>query len=388
MSASPIAASGPHVGRLAPSPTGVLHVGNARSLLWATLAARSRGGKLPLRVEDLVPGAHEQIAQVLADLQWLGLTWDDPGALVGRRDPAEYGPELEGLPAFVLQSDRAGLHAALLDRLVRRGDVYPCVCTRKDIDAAARAPHAEDRATRYPGTCRGRFPDLSAALRFEAARAARAGHSPLGAALRMRAEGGVLRWYDDILGPQACDVKADSGDFVVRRKDGTPAYMLAVVADDRAMGITEVVRGDDLAEVTAQQLLVHAALAGLDAGQPRAADADPALTPGLPRFCHVPLVFGDDGRRLAKRNRSLHVQTLRHEGVDPRQLRAFLAMSFGLPAEDDLGALADAYRQRFGASDFAEARSTDALQPIVFDIAELEALRSGKLPSLCRMPAP
>ncbi len=364
----------------------MLHVGNARSLLWAALATRSRGGELLLRVEDLVPGAAEQIAQVLADLQWLGLTWDDPGALTGRREPAEYGPELEGLPAFVLQSDRAGLHAALLDRLVRRGDVYPCICTRKDIDAAARAPHAEDRAARYPGTCRGRFADLPAALRCDAAHAARAGHAPQGVALRMRVDGGVLRWYDEVLGPQACDVQADSGDFVVRRKDGTPAYMLAVVADDRAMGVTEVVRGDDLAEVTAQQLLVHAALAGLDAGAPRTA-AVLAMPPGLPRFCHVPLVLGDDGRRLAKRNRSLHVQTLRREGVDTRQLRVFLALSLGLPAEDDLGALAAAYRQRWVADADALARAPDVLRPIYFDAAELDALRRGQIPAVRRLPA-
>lgn len=359
------------VGRLAPSPTGVLHVGNARSLLWAWLSARSQGGRVLLRIEDLLPGAPEHVASVLQDLRWLGLDWDDPGEVVGRLDPASFDAACAGRPALVLQSERAQVYRGVLEQLASRGLVYACICTRKDIETALRAPHAEDKAQRYPGICRGRYVDLSAALRAEAAAAGRAGKTPTGAAQRLRVPRSAIDFVDAFAGPQRQDVDAESGDFVVRRKDGTAAYMLAVVVDDRAMGVTEVVRGDDLLEVTGQQLWVHRALAehvaAAELGGP-----GPATEP---RFCHVPLVLGDDGRRLAKRNRSLHVRTLIERGVAASSLRAWLAASMGLPATGDLATLVDAYRS---VAAVGGLRRT----PVLFDLPELAALERGEVPPL------
>jgi glutamyl-tRNA synthetase len=298
------------VGRLAPSPTGVLHVGNARSLLWAWLSARARGGRVLLRVEDLLPGSPEHVASVVRDLVWPG------------------------------------------------------------IEAALRAPHAEDRGPRYPGTCRGRFVDLASALRWEAARASRLGHVAVGAAQRLRAPRGVVSFDDALCGRTLADVAGSSGDFVVRRKDGSAAYVLAVVVDDVAMGVDDVVRGDDLLEVTGEQIVVYDALAE------HAADLDfgsPARRLSRPRWTHVPLVYGDDDRRLAKRNRSLHVATLQARGVSPALLRRWLAASMGLPAIADGDALAAAY---------ADVADAGALRrgPVRFGQRELDALSAGELP--------
>lgn len=359
------------VGRLAPSPTGVLHVGNARSLLWAWLSARSQGGRVLLRIEDLLPGAPEHVASVLHDLTWLGLDWDDPGDVVGRLDPSDFDATCRGRSALVLQSERAEIYRTALERLSAHGLVYACSCTRKDIENALRAPHAEDKALRYPGLCRGRYADLSAALRAEAAAAGRAGKTPTGAAQRLRVPRSAIDFVDAFAGPQRQDVDADSGDFVVRRKDGTAAYMLAVVVDDRAMGVTEVVRGDDLLEVTGQQLWVHRALS-THVAQGELGGPGPASEP---RFCHVPLVLGDDGRRLAKRNRSLHVRTLIERGVAPASLRAWLAASMGLPPSGDLPTLVDAYRVAAAAGGLRR-------EAVIFDQPELAALELGEVPPL------
>ncbi len=301
----------PVVGRLAPSPTGLLHVGNARSLLLAWLAARHAGGKIYLRIEDLLPDGDQHLPALLADLRWLGLDWD------AWQDHD-----------FVRQSARSPLYDALLTALQARGEVYPCVCTRKDIDLAARAPHAEDKAAAYPGTCRDRFASEADALAFERARAQAEQRPPLGVALRLRVPTAPVRFSDVLHGPQVISLPEDSGDIVVRRKDGGVAYMFAVVVDDWAMGVTQVVRGDDLLEVTGQQLAVYAALQRLDS---------PLLPPfaGLPHYAHVPLVLGDDGRRLAKRNQSLHIGALRRQGIAAWQLRQWLAQSIGLETDRD-----------------------------------------------------
>ncbi len=303
-------------GRLAPSPTGLLHVGNARSLLLAWLAARHVGGTIHLRIEDLLPDGDAHLPALLADLRWLGLDWDP---WQGRE--------------FVRQSERAALYDALLAELLMRGDVYPCVCTRKDIDLAARAPHAEDKGAAYPGTCRGRFATDMAALAFERERARQENRPPLGVALRLRVPETPVAFADLLHGPQSVLLPADCGDIVVRRKDGGVAYMFAVVVDDWAMGVTQVVRGDDLLDVTAQQIAVYQALQRLDSQQL------PAF-PGLPQYAHVPLVLGDDGRRLAKRNQSLHIGQLRQQGVSAERLRAWLAVSIGLAPSAEMAALA------------------------------------------------
>ncbi len=322
------------VGRLAPSPTGLLHVGNARSLLLAWLAARHAGGKIYLRVEDLLPDGDAHLPSLLADLRWLGLDWDP----WQDRD-------------YTRQSARSAVYDALLAQLLACGGVYPCVCTRKDIDLAARAPHAEDHCAAYPGTCRGRFASESEALAFEHARAVAENRPPLGVALRLRVPPDPIAFSDRLNGPQSIGLPQDSGDIVVRRKDGGVAYMFAVVVDDWAMGVTQVVRGDDLLTATAQQLAVYAALQRL---------ASPLLPPfaGLPAYAHVPLVLGDDGRRLAKRNQSLQLGVLRREGVPAARLRQWLAASIGLVAPADWIAQFDWARLprqpvRFGAAELA-----------------------------------
>jgi glutamyl-tRNA synthetase len=354
-------------GRLAPSPTGLLHVGNARSLLWAWLEARARGGAVLLRIEDLLPGQAEHAGDLLRDLAWLGLDWDEAPDLPGRVEAAALAPELAGRPALIQQSGRAERYAAVAARLVAAGAAYPCVCTRRDIEQAALAPHADGYGPRYPGSCRGRFGSVAAAQRYEAARAARAGRSPLGVALRLRVAEGEARFEDRLRGPQRQDVQATAGDVVIWRKDGGAAYMLAVCVDDAAMAITDVVRGDDLLPATGQQLAVHAALAA----------HCPELVGGAPRppaWCHVPLVYGDDGLRLAKRARSLHLRSLAGEGVDPAALRAWIAASLGLPAVGALPALIEAWAARPPAASAPPA--------VRFGQAEHEALRAGRVPPL------
>jgi glutamyl-tRNA synthetase len=271
----------PVVGRLAPSPTGAQHVGNARTYLIAWLSTRSRGGRVVLRVEDIdsprvKPGAAEQ---ALDDLRWLGLGWDE-------------GP-------FV-QTQRLPLYEAALGKLRERELVYPCTCTRGDVERAASAPHAEHEGPVYPGTCAGR----------RAADAAALGDRPH--AWRFRTDRDPVEFTDGFRGRTRIDLREAGGDFVVWKSAGTPAYQLAVVVDDAAMGVTEVVRGDDLVPSTPRQLLLYQAL---------------GLTP--PRFAHVPLVVGPDGRRLAKRHGDTRLAALRAAGVSSQRLLGLLAYSCG-----------------------------------------------------------
>ncbi len=271
------------VGRLAPSPTGVQHVGNARTYLLAWLSARSRGGRVVLRIEDVdsprvKPGA---AAGARDDLRWLGLDWDD-------------GP--------VFQTQRLPLYENALQTLQSRELVYPCTCTRTDVDRAASAPHAEHEGPVYPGTCSGR----------STADAAHLGDRPY--CWRFRVPEHSPEWIDDFRGPTVIDLRSVGGDFVVWRSG--PAYQLAVVVDDAAQGVTEVVRGDDLVPSTPRQLLLYEAL---------------GLTP--PRFIHVPLVVGPDGRRLAKRHGDTRLSALRSAGVTAERLLGLLAWSCGWLAE-------------------------------------------------------
>ncbi|MGL6096701.1 MAG: tRNA glutamyl-Q(34) synthetase GluQRS [Fimbriiglobus sp.] len=267
------------VGRLAPSPTGAQHVGNARTYLAAWLAARSAGGRILLRIEDidtirLKRGAAEQ---ALVDLRWLGLDWD-------------------GEPAF--QSARLPAHIAALEELKRQDLVFPCACTRGDIAAAASAPHAEHEGPAYPGTCAHRSArdadrlDVPFAWRFRAA---------------------AFPDYDDLVrGPTRVDAALVGGDFVVWRADGGPAYQLAVVVDDSDTGVTQVIRGDDLVPSTPRQLLLYR-----------------AIGKAPPSFGHLPLVVGPDGRRLAKRHGDTRLSMLRKAGVSAESLVGLLAWSCG-----------------------------------------------------------
>jgi glutamyl-tRNA synthetase len=269
------------VGRLAPSPTGAQHVGNARTFLIAWLAARSRQGRIILRMEDIdsprvKAGAAEQ---AVADLRWLRLDWDE-------------GP--------VVQTQRMGCYEAALAKLKDAEHVYPCTCSRADVERAASAPHLEHEGPAYPGTC--------------STRAARDAVDLVNRpyAWRFRVGPRSPTFADRFLGPVQVDLQSMGGDFVVWKSAGTPAYQLAVVVDDAALGVTEVVRGDDLVPSTPRQLLLYEAL---------------GLSP--PSFAHVPLVVGPDDRRLAKRHGDTRLATLRSAGVKAEALVGLLAWSCG-----------------------------------------------------------
>jgi glutamyl-tRNA synthetase len=283
----------PFRSRFAPSPTGDLHLGNARTALLAWLQARHAGGAFVLRVEDLDfgrvrPGIMES---QLADLRWLGLDWDE-------------GPDVGGAFAPYLQSERQERYGEALRRLEGQGLLFSCFCSRREIAAAASAPHAGDEeGPAYPGICRTLSADER--RRREAQRGA--------PALRFRARPGAVRFHDLIQGDLTFHPAEEVGDFVVRRKDGVAAYQLAVVVDDAAMGITHVLRGADLLPSTARQLLLYEAL---------------GLQP--PIWTHVPLLLGPDGERLAKRHGAVSLWELRERGVPARRVVGWLAASAGL----------------------------------------------------------
>jgi glutamyl-tRNA synthetase len=276
-------------GRLAPSPTGGLHVGHARTFLIAWLAARSAGGKVVLRIEDIdaTRVRQEAVKLLSVDLAWLGLDWDE-------------GPGVGGPCNTYVQSERKDHYAEVLERLKGADMVYPCTCTRADIEWASSAPHADDEGPTYPGTCSGR----------RSADAASLGDRPF--AWRFRVPPGPVEWDDFVRGPMRLDPSRLGGDFIVARNGIGPGYQLAVVVDDALMGVNQVIRGDDLIPSTPRQILLFRQL-----GRP------------VPRYGHVPLVVGPDGRRLAKRDGSIKLATLRESGVDPRRLVGSLAQSCG-----------------------------------------------------------
>jgi glutamyl-tRNA synthetase len=261
-------------GRIAPSPTGYLHLGHARTFLTAQERARAAGGTLVLRVEDIdtarcKPEFRDALAE---DLHWAGLRWEE-------------GPDGGGPHAPYLQSERKPWHREVLERLRIGGSIYPCRCSRREVLTALCAPHAGDEEPHYPGTCRppeGAPPAL---------------HSLSDVHWRFRVPHGERLTYEDrALGTQSAVAGVDFGDFIVWRRDDVPAYQLAVVADDAAMEITEVVRGADLLLSTFRQLLLYRAL---------------GWTP--PTFYHAPLVLDPaTGERLAKRHAALSLRELRH----------------------------------------------------------------------------
>ena len=272
------------VGRLAPSPTGRLHVGHARSFLLAWWYARKAGGELRLRMEDLDttrvrPGMIEAARE---DLDWLGLTTD--------------GPEL-------LQSTRAGALRSVAEELLGRGLAYPCTCTRREIELARSAPHAGEEGAAYPGTCRGRFSSLEEAREVT-------GREP---ALRVQVPSGPVRFQDRLRGDLEEDLSRTVGDFPVTSRDGQVAYQLAVVLDDAHQGVTQVVRGEDLLGSTARQAFLHDLL-----GLPR------------PEWVHVPLVTDEGGQRLAKRSDAEALSALREDGVRAEALIGWCARTLGL----------------------------------------------------------
>lgn len=298
-------------GRLAPSPTGFPHLGNAWAFLLAWLSVRSRGGELVLRLEDIDPqrSRPEYVTALLDDLRWLGLDWDyGPGGLRGEVAPWPPSPEGTGAwtpgaeGAFFYQSRRAAVYAAALAALEAAGASYPCFCTRRELRQLAGAPHVDDRGAPYPGTCRRLTPEE------RAARLA-AGRRPC---MRLRCPDGVWRFEDAVMGPQAATLEQCGGDFALRRSDGVIAYQLATALDDGLMGITEVVRGRDILPSTPRQLALLRLL-GLPA----------------PQYAHFPLLLDNDGERLAKRHQSLALAALRAQGCSPRAIIGYLGRLAG-----------------------------------------------------------
>ena len=277
------------VGRFAPSPSGRIHLGNILCCLLAWLSARQQGGQVVLRIEDLDTARcpRRYADQMEEDLRWLGLDWDR-------------GPTVSGPDGSYYQSERTALYQAALDKLERMGLVYPCFCTRAELHAAS-APHREDGQVVYAGTCR----KLTAAEIAEKAKC----RAP---ALRLRVPEETWGFTDGHMGPYSENLARDCGDFLLRRSDGMFAYQLAVVVDDAAMGVTEVVRGADLLSSTPRQLLLYRLL---------------GLTP--PEFYHFPLLLDSGGRRLSKRDGSLGLEALRSR-YTPEEIIGRLAFLAGL----------------------------------------------------------
>ena len=276
------------VGRFAPSPTGELHLGNLRTALCSWLSVKARGGRWLIRMEDVdTARCKPAFAEAqLRDLAALGLESDGP---------------------VLWQSRRQGAYQAALVRLFHQGLLYPCSCTRKDLAAMASAPHGDDGLRAYPGTCR---------------------HHPLPGlrpdALRCRLPEGPVPWQDLLLGPQADDPGLLTGDPLLHRRDGCYAYHLAVVVDDGAQGVTEVVRGQDLRGVTATHLRLQAAL-GLE----------------RPAYAHLGLVLGPGGQRLGKRDRALGLALLAHRGVSAATVLGWLGWSLGCLERPEPATLAE-----------------------------------------------
>jgi glutamyl-tRNA synthetase len=301
--------------RLAPSPTGAVHLGNARTFLVNWLLARQNNWRIILRIEDLdgpriKAGAAEQL---ITDLRWIGIDWDE-------------GP--------FYQSGNLNAYAQSINQLIEAGLAYPCICTRKEVELAASAPHAEDGSAIYPGTCRGRFKTISEAEKI-------AGRPP---AIRFAVPSKTIEWLDGFAGPQKYDVARQLGDFVIAKADGTPAYQLAVVVDDAQSNVTHIVRGDDLLDSTPRQMLLYHAL---------------GIPEKIPTYYHLPLVVGVDGRRLAKRHGDTRIAYYRERGVPAARVIGLLAKWSGI----ELGQSSETARDLIGPF-----RLTDVPKvPIVFD---------------------
>ena len=286
------AAATTYRGRLAPSPTGYLHLGHSRTFWVAQQRARAQGGMLVLRNEDLDATRFEleYVNAMLEDLKWFGFEWQE-------------GPDCGGPFAPYNQSERREFYLAAMQSLLDGGFIYPCTCSRSDVKRALSAPHLGEDEPVYPGTCRPKAGAAGQQCSFDP--------SPARSLADRRnwrfrvPDGETITFADGHCGPQIFVAGKDFGDFVVWRHDGVPAYQLSVVVDDAAMQISEVVRGADLLKSTARQLLLYRAL-----GAP------------APQFYHCPLMTDEDGVRLAKRHDALSLRRLRAEGLSPAQLRA------------------------------------------------------------------
>ena len=287
-------------GRIAPSPTGFLHIGHAMTFWRAQERARAAAGNLILRIEDLdVARCREEFRKAAAeDLEWFGLRWEE-------------GPDIGGAHAPYRQSERRTFYRDAWERLHAGGFIYPCRCSRKDVLASSFAPHDENEEPVYPGTCRpsGSATGISSTQEPGSSLSAKPSPETSDSHWRFQVpDGETLRFIDGRMGEQVAVAGKDFGDFVVWRRDNVPAYQLAVVVDDGAMDISEVVRGEDLLLSTFRQLLLYRAL---------------GLTP--PEFYHTPLVTDDQGQRLAKRHAALSLRELRQSGVKAEEIRARFA---------------------------------------------------------------
>jgi glutamyl/glutaminyl-tRNA synthetase len=283
MSTPPPTPVTPYRGRLAPSPTGLLHLGHACTFWTAYQRALQHQGKLIFRNEDLDPQRSQAryTSAMLEDLRWLGIRWEE-------------GPDVGGPFASYQQSLRREFYVDAWRKLRDTGAIYPCTCSRKDLALSASAPNDGDDGPVYPGRCREKIHE---ATNYEA---------PAGVNWRFRVpDGEAVQFVDQCQGPQSYIAGKGFGDFIVWRRDDVPAYQLAVVVDDAAMQITEVVRGADLLKSTARQLLLLRAL-----GLP------------TPTYFHCDLVRDESGTRLAKRHDALSLRELREQGRTPEQVLA------------------------------------------------------------------
>ncbi len=303
--------------RFAPSPTGNLHIGGARTALFNWLFARSRGGEFVLRIEDTdrERSRPEYVTEILESLAWLGFDHDRP-------------------PAY--QSERSGLYRAAAERLIAQAAAYWCFCRPDELDTRRRAAEAGGGAFHYDRRC--------AALSPQEVASRRAAGEP--AAIRIRVPGGVSRWEDGVRGEVAID-HAQLDDFIIFKGDGSPTYHFAVVVDDADMGITDVIRGEDHISNTPKQLIIYDAMGAAP-----------------PRFAHIPLIHGTDGGRLSKRHGATAVSDYRRQGFLPEALVNYLALLGWSPGGETEVLGKDELIARF---DLARVVKT----PAVFDLAKL-----------------
>jgi len=272
------------VTRLAPSPTGYLHLGNALSFLLCWLAARKNNGIVHLRIDDIDPrrSRREYAGAIIRDIAWLGLDWD------GEK---------------IFQSSRQSRYKSALSALKNQGAVYPCFCTRKELRSLAGAPHREDQGPPYPGTC--------ATLDKKTQKKLIA--SGKAYSLRLRCPDAPIAFEDIIQGQQLFTRQEYGGDFPIVRSDGVWAYQLATAVDDAEMGVNFIMRGRDLLTSTPRQIVI----------------AQKLKFP-IPQYAHIPLLLDGNGERLAKRHKALSLALLREQGVRPERITGILAMLAGI----------------------------------------------------------
>jgi len=325
--------------RFPPSPSGDLHVGNIRTALYNWAFARHYGGTFVFRIEDTDRdrSTDEAYAAAIDTLRWLGLDWDE-------------GPEVGGPHAPYRQSERLEIYAAVAADLQESGAAYPCFCSPAELEARREEARRAGRAPGYDGRCRDLTPEQEAAYRAE-------GRRPV---LRFRMPDGVITFDDLVRGEVSFD-SANVPDFVLSRADGHPLYTLAATVDDVLMGMTHILRGEDLLSSTPRQIAVYAAMG--------VAPAD------FPRFGHLPFVMGADNQKLSKRNGEVSIAWYRREGFLPETMVNYLAL-LGWSLGDD--------RELFGLEEMAAAFTVDRVNrnPARFDVKKLEAINGDKIRGL------